>query len=259
MKYGVSLISVIPCRSEPSDRAEQVTQLLFGEHYKVLEERAKWVRIRCSFDNYEAWLDRKQHSEITEREYKSLEKARHCNVALELVSPLKCEGRESMIPVVMGSTFPQTKDGAFSLAEKKFHYEGTFVQKPDKDKRLIVENSLMYENAPYLWGGRSPFGIDCSGLVQIVYKLNGIKLPRDASMQAQIGVTLSFVEEADPGDLAFFDNEEGEITHVGILLDNNHIIHASGQVRIDRIDHQGIFNPELRTYSHKLRLIKRIF
>ncbi|MFQ3326821.1 MAG: cell wall-associated NlpC family hydrolase, partial [Salibacteraceae bacterium] len=122
----------------------------------------------------------------------------------------------------------------------------------------ILENALLYINSPYLWGGKSPFGIDCSGLAQMVYKIAGKKLPRDAYQQAEIGTTLSFVEEAEDGDLAFFDNEEGSIIHVGILMNENEIIHASGKVRIDKIDHQGIFNVDTNTYSHKLRLIKQI-
>ena len=125
-------------------------------------------------------------------------------------------------------------------------------------REKIVDNAMMYVNAPYLWGGRSPFGIDCSGFTQLVYKIGGKKLPRDAYQQAEIGQTLSFVEEAENGDLAFFDNEEGSIIHVGILLGENEIIHSSGKVRIDKIDHQGIFNVDTKKYSHKLRLIKKI-
>ena len=125
-------------------------------------------------------------------------------------------------------------------------------------KKKLIENALMYLNAPYLWGGRSPLGIDCSGFTQMVYRLQGINLPRDAYQQAEVGTTLSFIEESDPGDLAFFDNNEGKITHVGIILEENHIIHASGKVRIDRIDQQGIFNTEIGTHTHKLRLIKSI-
>ena len=116
----------------------------------------------------------------------------------------------------------------------------------------------MYLNAPYLWGGKTPFGIDCSGFTQMVYKLNGFALPRDAYQQAEIGETLSFVEEAEPGDLAFFDDDEGNIIHVGMVLEQGTIIHASGKVRIDALDHQGIYNKELKNYSHKLRLIKKI-
>ena len=116
----------------------------------------------------------------------------------------------------------------------------------------------MYLNAPYLWGGKTPFGIDCSGFTQMVYKLNGYKIHRDASQQALEGEPLSFIEESEVGDLAFFDNDEGNIIHVGIIMENNYIIHASGKVRIDRLDHLGIYNPELKKHTHKLRVIKKI-
>ena len=125
-------------------------------------------------------------------------------------------------------------------------------------KKKISENALLYLNAPYLWGGRSPLGIDCSGFTQMVYRLQGTKLPRDAYQQAEVGTTLSFIEESQSGDLAFFDDKEGKIIHVGIILENNHIIHSSGKVRIDRIDQQGIFNTEKGHHTHKLRLIKSI-
>lgn len=259
MKYGVSVISIIPCRSEPTDRAEQTTQLLFGEHYKVLEERKKFVRIRNAFDKYEGWICRKQHTEISQEEYNTLDKHHLCNSSRDLMGLLTCEEDESVMPIPMGCTLPGIKNGKLTLAGKNFSYNGEVVNEPGKDKVKLIEHALMYENAPYLWGGKSPFGIDCSGYTQMIYKLSGIKLPRDASQQAQIGTTLSFVEEAEPGDLAFFDNEEGDIIHVGILLEDNYIIHASGKVRIDRIDHQGIYNPQIRDYSHNLRIIKRIY
>ena len=107
-------------------------------------------------------------------------------------------------------------------------------------------------------GGRTPMGVDCSGFTQMVYRLNGKHIPRDASQQVDLGVTLSFIEEAESGDLAFFDDAEGNIIHVGIILENNHIIHASGKVRIDRIDQQGIFNKDLGEHTHKLRIIKKV-
>src|SRR5690606_32743582 len=125
-------------------------------------------------------------------------------------------------------------------------------------KSKILETAFMYLNAPYLWGGRTPFGIDCSGFTQMVYRLNGFNIPRNASQQATIGEALSFIEESEVGDLAFFDNDEGNITHVGIIMENNYIIHASGKVRVDRLDHLGILNIDTGRHTHKLRVIKKI-
>ena len=126
------------------------------------------------------------------------------------------------------------------------------------EKDDLVKTAFLYLNAPYLWGGKTPFGIDCSGFTQMVYKLNGYKLLRDVSQQATQGEALSFIEESQPGDLAFFDNSEGEIVHVGIIMKDNYIIHAYGKVRIDRLDQSGIYNTEARKHTHKLRVIKKI-
>lgn len=146
------------------------------------------------------------------------------------------------------------------MGDQEFSFEG-HSKCPDQSKatgKSIVENAYMYLNAPYLWGGRSPFGIDCSGLSQMAFRLSGINIKRDAWMQAESGENVHLLDESQEGDLAFFDNEEGRITHVGIMVSKNRIIHASGQVRIDAIDHQGIFNLDTKKYSHRLRLLKRI-
>ena len=126
------------------------------------------------------------------------------------------------------------------------------------NKELIVQTAFMYLNAPYLWGGKTPFGIDCSGFTQMVYKLCGYKLFRNSAEQATQGEVLSFIEESEPGDLAFFDDKEGNIIHVGIIMEDNYIIHAHGKVRIDRLDHSGIYNAETKRHTHKLRVIKKI-
>ena len=122
----------------------------------------------------------------------------------------------------------------------------------------IINNAMKYLGAPYMWGGRSPFGIDCSGFTQVVFGMCGITLKRDAYLQAELGNTIDFINETKTGDLVFFDNDESKITHVGIMIEDKQIIHASGEVRIDSIDHNGIYNENAKKYSHKLRIIKRI-
>lgn len=259
MKYGVSQLSIVPGRAEASDKSEMVTQVLFGEHYKIIEERAKWVKIRIAFDKYECWIDRKQAYEVNKETYDEIEQNKVWNCTTDLAGIASHINSGQLIPIVMGSTLPNFKEEKTRWAKEVFEYSGLFAPSDlGLDRSRIIDNAMMYLNAPYLWGGRSSFGIDCSGFTQAVYKIAGKKLPRDAYQQAEIGTTLSFVEEAEDGDLAFFDNEEGDIIHVGILLNENEIIHASGKVRIDKIDHQGIFNVDTGRYSHKLRLIKKI-
>ena len=157
-----------------------------------------------------------------------------------------------------GAPLPRYNNKKFKIGETEYSFDGTVRLSTTPDKKMIIENAYMYINSPYLWGGRSPFGIDCSGFTQVVYKLCGIRLKRDASQQAEQGTTIKSLEESTPGDLAFFANGTEKITHVGILLPQHKIIHASGKVRVDKIDPQGIFNEDKNTYTHNLRLIKRI-
>jgi cell wall-associated NlpC family hydrolase len=249
MNYGICSLSVIPLRAAPSDASEMVSQILYGEFFEVLEVQKKWSRVKLYFDGYEGWIDTKQHTAISEKKYQLL-----CNTPPsylnELVDFISTPNAE-LIPILLGSTVS-------SATVLKHQYEGNLNSVEKASSNQIIETALLYLNAPYLWGGKTPFGIDCSGFTQMVYKISGYCLQRDASQQATQGETLSFLEESLPGDLAFFDNEEGIITHVGIILGNNQIIHASGQVRIDTLDHSGIFNKDIKTHTHKLRVLKRI-
>jgi hypothetical protein len=163
--------------------------------------------------------------------------------------------------IVAGSSLPfyRASNNSFRIGSESFIIQGDKIVSAKKNIRsILIENALKYFNSPYLWGGRSPFGVDCSGFAQILYKMIGIQIPRDAHAQALIGEYLTFVEEALPGDLAFFDNEDGKIVHVGIVWEKNKIIHSSGKVRIDNIDHFGIFNIDTKRYSHQMRLMRRI-
>ncbi|MCF1422120.1 C40 family peptidase [Mangrovimonas futianensis] len=248
MKYGICNLGIVPLRLEPSDKTELVSQVLYGEFFKVLEQRKQWSRIRISYDKYEGWIDNKQYLEISEEDYLKL-KSEASILSTDLVEFVQ-DSNDQLYPIPMGSTL-----NGLSLLNHK--HDGHKCQ-GKKGKELLLETAFNYLNAPYLWGGKTPFGIDCSGFTQMVYRLNGYSIFRDASQQATQGEALSFIEESEPGDLAFFDNNEGNIVHVGIIMNDNYIIHAHGKVRIDRIDHSGIFNQDLRRHTHKLRVIKKI-
>ncbi len=248
MNYGICNLSIVPLRAEASDLSEMVSQVLYGEHFKILEIRKKWSRIRLAFDKYEGWVDNKQFINISEKDYFDFDKT-NLKLSTDLVDFIT-DSSNQLFSVCLGSSV-----SASNYLEHQF--EGKLVSEV-YPKQHLIETALLYLNTPYLWGGKTPFGIDCSGFTQMVYKLNGYKLLRDASQQATQGEALSFIEESEPGDLAFFDNDEGKITHVGIIMKDNYIIHAHGKVRIDRLDHSGIFNYDVRNHTHKLRVIKRI-
>jgi len=248
MQYGICNLGIVPLRFEASDKSELVSQVLYGEVFKVIEQRKKWSKIRISFDKYEGWIDNKQYRKIEEENYKKL--ASSMPILSTDILEYVCGTDEDIYTIPLGSTL-----NALELLEQKF--EGNTIT-DKQDKRKLIETAFLYLNTPYLWGGKTPFGIDCSGFSQMVYRINGYTLKRDASQQATQGEALSFIEESEPGDLAFFDNSEGDITHVGIIMENNYIIHAHGKVRIDRLDHSGIYNVETNTHTHKLRVIKKI-
>jgi cell wall-associated NlpC family hydrolase len=235
-----------------------VTQLLFGESFEILARRKQWCQIRNGLDGYESWIDEKQFVEIDANAYEALNK-KLTVCASDLVQLVKHEQSGWMVPVLAGSSLPNYHKGHIVFSDESYEFDGEINHPdPDEARKQLVEFAMVFRNAPYLWGGRSVFGIDCSGLMQVLYKMVGIPLKRDAYQQAEEGYTLSFVEEAELGDLAFFDNDEGHIIHVGMMVGENAIIHAAGKVRIDKLDHQGIFNVDTGKYTHKLRLIRRI-
>jgi hypothetical protein len=235
-----------------------LTQLLFGELFEIIEKTDGWIRVRLIYDDYEGWIDSMQYLPLYNETFEKLNDFGGA-ITLDLVQVLINETKNYVIPVVLGSSLPYVVNNTFYIDDHKYSFEGNVrTNSEEVTGNKIVENAYMYLDAPYLWGGRSPFGIDCSGFVQMVYKLSGIKLFRDASQQAAQGTTINFLSEALPGDLAFFDNEENQIVHTGIVLAKNQIIHASGRVRVDTLDHEGIYQVKKKKYTHKLRLIKRI-
>ena len=246
MILGICNLSIVPVRIEDSDKSEMINQLIYGDIIEILEEKEKWVKIKSVFDDYIGWIDIKQYFKIDD------------NIKLDLNDPIYSinlvefieNNNNELVTIPIGSDISN-----ISLMNHKF--DGKTISGKN-NRNSIVNTALLFLNSPYLWGGKTPFGIDCSGFTHMVYKINGYKLYRDAKDQANQGKTLSFIEESEAGDLAFFNNDEGDIIHVGIILQNNHIIHASGKVRIDRIDHSGIYNNDLNKHTHSLRYIKKI-
>nr|WP_255749424.1 C40 family peptidase [Pontibacter liquoris] len=244
-------------RAETSDRAEIVTQMLFGECYQVVSRQDNWVCIELASDGYRGWIDWKQHNPVSEAYYQAWKAAAHPRVADLMQFVHKGEVR---IPVALGAYLPFFDGTQGRVGEEVFSYQGlAFNPASGIVAEKVVEVAHNFLKAPYLWGGKSVFGIDCSGLVQQVYGLFGYQLPRDAWQQVEHGQEVHFVTQTQPGDLAYFANTEGRITHVGLMLEGQQIMHAHGEVRIDTLDHQGIYNNDFQRYTHNLRLIKRIF
>jgi gamma-D-glutamyl-L-lysine dipeptidyl-peptidase len=241
--WGYSSLPLIPLRAEPSERTEMVTQALYGERMLLLEQQTDWVRVALTNDGYQGWCASKMVSTCTLERWNDLDKQMGERVTQPL-STCFCGGRKLLLPA--GSLLFQED----KLIKDEVKEELSGLNPSDVAKRFL--------HAPYLWGGKSILGIDCSGLVQLSFALLGMTLPRDASQQVLLGKPVSSPKEALPGDLAFFANQEGKIVHVGLIMAEGCIIHASGSVRIDKLDHEGIFNKETNSYSHRLSQLKRL-
>lgn len=260
MKYGIVNQSIVALRKEPFERSEMTSQVLFGETFSIIENYHSWLRVQLTFDLYEGWIDAKSCIEIDQEQLNLLSLTDVSSVTTRLFTA-KPAHSDFPIRLCPGSNIYHynADNGIFKLVEDEYKtFNLPFENRSESVTDNIIANASQFVNSPYLWGGRSPYGIDCSGLVQVVFKMNGIVMPRDASQQILVGNTIEFVNLSQPGDLAFFDDEEGNITHVGIIMGNGKIIHSSGFVRIDHIDHQGIFSNRTKTYTHKLRMFKRV-
>ena len=254
-QFAYNNLPVIPLRSHPDDRSEMVSQVLFGEHFFVNETYSHWAKITLLNDEYQGWIDQKAVQKTTNKSLKELQ-SYTTFLTTEPFTKLSSENDSFYVP--MGSMLPNYYKGTFTLGRTLYTIK-TEVAPLDFEVEKFIEVCKKFLKAPYLWGGKTSYGIDCSGFTQIVLGQFGVQLKRDASMQANQGSLVAFIAEAQTGDLAFFENEEGNITHVGIILSSETIIHAHGEVRIDGIDDMGIFNKKTGKHSHRLRLLRRYF
>lgn len=229
------------------------SQVIFGESMEILQEEEKWYMVKLSHDGYEGWIDKKQIQTFSSN-------APASNRCISTLFEIALSSSAQKVILPAGSRIFHPDEEGFVIDDE--HYQLRDATNLSRRLDNIVPVALSFLGTPYLWGGRTFMGIDCSGFSQTIFNLVGKSLPRDAYQQADIGTSIAFVEETRTGDLAFFDNADGRITHVGIVIDEDNtskkIIHASGEVRIDTLDHEGIFHEQKRKYTHHLRLIKRI-
>jgi len=254
MEFGICKLAVVPLRKEGNDQSEMVSQVLFGEYFKILKIETKWIFIQLARDDYKGWICSKQYQEITYEDYENLSlnefpKVLNSNATVESLV------NKEIIPITTGSTLPFFNKGIIKIRNEKFRFNGEVSSGKTMD---IINYARRFINTPYLWGGKTKFGIDCSGFSQLIYSLSGINIPRDASQQEELGKKIA-IKNTVPTDLVFFKNEYNKVNHVGIALENKKIIHASGKVRIDGLANEGIKHIKSGQLTHRLHSIKRIY
>lgn len=249
MHYAFCKVSISPLRKESSDASEMVSQLLFGEIVELQESQGNWTRIRTFCDNYEGWTDARHLLQLSTKEVNRWLDGIH--ILPELLHEVETPWGNQQL--TRGAFMPQNPGREFNIGNYRF----SFVNESQENTMDWKTFALGYLNTPYLWGGKSPFGIDCSGFSQVVCRFREKNIPRDAYQQCDLGVEVLF-EDQEEGDLAFFSNDKGKITHVGLILSNQKIIHASSWVRIDELRSDGIYRSDNGEKTHHLFAIKRI-
>lgn len=267
--HAIALHSIIPMRAEASEASEMLTQMLFGETCTVLEELPRWKRVRSDLDGQEGWVDFKMITPMSAAEYRTYYKEwrdTHARVLFPMTYAVS-QNNQQTLPLTLGTRLPNYQpDGTFSVLGVQFRIDPNMVA---PEAAILNEQNLLHVtrfllNTPYLWAGKSALGMDCSGLTQVVHTLFGHELKRNAREQITQGRAIKQLRSAKAGDLAFFDHHDDRISHVGILLDSERILHCSGRVKVERIDSEGIYSTEMADgehpdgqYTHHLVAIRR--
>ena len=255
--HAVCHLNVIPVRSKPSDEDLMISQMLFGETCIILEKKNKhWYKIQTSICNIMGWVRSIQVMLMEENMYEKY--VENSSTALEICHPIFNDDISKSI--VIGSSLPQYDGISCLMPDNKYVYNGQAASSLGLEQfsELIVKIARRYLYSPELQGGRTPFGIDPGALIQNVFNFFNVSLPRFPHEQYLLGEIIDFVEMSCEGDLAFCMDEMGQIHHVGLIIGEKKVMHVHGCVRIDKLDHHGFFNVEMKKYTHKLRIIKRV-
>ena len=248
--HAICHLAICPLRAEATDESEIVSQLVFGDYVTILSDGKPWIRVKNHADGYEGWMDFKQLKFIDSPDFQKGTEVKHPAVGN---GQLILNGPFGILTIFLGATLPFYDGKQCVIGNDVYTLESNLFKAKIEDIPLLCNS---YLNAPYLWGGKSLFGIDCSGLTQNIFKAIGKQVPRDASQQVHIGLDIDW-EDRQINDVVFYTTASSKVTHVGILKSKNEIIHAHGRVRIDSCSQKDIYNAEQDTYTHKFHSIKR--